>query len=118
MIRWALLFFLCIVIFPSISSGQISPFFNGKWVKIAATKQGVYQVTGAQLKTMGFTIPFASSQVQLYNYNLANLIDKVVANPKVGIFSSEKSDISIASLFNSSFIDLENKLTGIFLKLV
>ena len=85
MIRWALVFFLCIVIFPSISSGQISPFFNGKWVKIAATKQGVYQVTGAQLKAMGFTIPFASSQVQLYNFNLANLNDKVVANPKVGI---------------------------------
>lgn len=85
MIRAALLYFLCIVIFPSISSGQSSPFLNGKWVKIASTKQGVYQITGSQLKAMGFPIPFASSQVQLFNYNLANLNDKVVASPMVGI---------------------------------
>ena len=85
MIRAALVFFLIIVFFPSILSGQNSPFSNGKWVKIAATKQGVYQITGTQLKAMGFTIPFTSSQVQLYNYNLTNLTEKVESNPLVGI---------------------------------
>ena len=85
MLRVALLYFLCIVIFPSISSGQTSPFFNGKWVKIAATKQGVYQITGTQLKAMGFPVPFASSQVQIYNCNLSNLSEKVSVSPVVGI---------------------------------
>ena len=88
MIRAALVYFLCIVIFPSISSGQSSPFLNGKWAKIAATKQGIYQITGTQIKAMGFPVPFNSSQVQLYNYNLANLNDKVVASPMVGIFEN------------------------------
>ena len=85
MVRVALVYFLSIVFFPSILSGQNSPFSNGKWVKIATAKQGVFQVTGAQLKTMGFTLPFTSNQLQLFNYNLANLNEKVEVNPMVGI---------------------------------
>jgi hypothetical protein len=85
MVRGALVYFLSIVFFPTILSGQYSPFSNGKWVKIAATKQGIYQVSGSQLKAMGFTVPFASSHLQLFNYNLANLNEKVDANALVGI---------------------------------
>ena len=85
MVRVALVYFLSIVFFPSILSGQNSPFSNGKWVKIATSKQGIFQLTGSQLKAMGFVLPFSSNQLQLFNYNLANLNEKVDTNPVVGI---------------------------------
>ena len=88
MVRLALVYLISIVFFPTILSGQNSPFSNGKWAKIATTKQGVFQLTGTQLKAMGFTLPFASNQLQLFNYNLANLNEKVDANPVVGIIEN------------------------------
>lgn len=38
---------------------------TGKWVKIGVTKEGIYQLTDAQLKKAGFTDP---SKVKLYGY--------------------------------------------------
>ena len=85
MVRLLLLYFFSMVFFPSNLNGQNSPFSNGKWVKIAVTKQGMFQLTGTQLKAMGFSLPFPSSQAQLFNYNLSNLNDKVSANPLTGV---------------------------------
>jgi Peptidase family C25 len=85
MIRRSLLYFFSIVFLPFCVNGQNSPLFNGKWVKIAVAKQGIYQLSGTQLKAMGFSLPFPSSQAQLFNYNLSNLNDKVVANPLTGL---------------------------------
>ena len=85
MIRCLLLYFFSIVFLPFHVNGQNSPFSNGKWVKIAVAKQGIYQLTGTQLKAMGFNLPFPSSQAQLFNYNLSNLNDKVYANPLTGM---------------------------------
>lgn len=85
MIRCLLLYFFSIVFFPSNINGQNSPFFKGKWVKIAVAKQGIYQLTGTQLKAMGFSLPFPSGQAQLFNYNLSNLNDIVAANPLTGL---------------------------------
>ena len=66
-------------------SAQSVPFSQGKWVKIAVSKQGFYQVTGSQLKSWGLTLPFASSQLQLFNLNTANLVEKISANMGVGL---------------------------------
>lgn len=43
------------------------------------SKQGVYQITGVQLKTLGFPLPIASTQLQLFSYNLDQLSEKVTA---------------------------------------
>ncbi|MEY3192387.1 MAG: hypothetical protein RI982_158, partial [Bacteroidota bacterium] len=58
---------------------QNAAFNTGKWGKIAIAKQGIYQITGAQLKTLGFPLPIASTQLQLFNYNLDQLSEKVTA---------------------------------------
>jgi len=85
MISPVLLYFFSMLFFLSNLNGQNSPFLNGKWVKIAVAKQGIYQLTGTQLKTMGFSLPFPSGQAQLFNYNLSNLNEKVQANPLTGL---------------------------------
>lgn len=84
--RWGVLYILfSSLIFSTNISAQSVPFSQGKWVKIAVSKQGFYQVTGSQLKTWGLTVPFASSQLQLFNLNTANLVEKVTANVGVGL---------------------------------
>lgn len=65
--------------------GQNSPLSSGKWVKLAVGKQGIFQLTGTQLKSLGFSIPCASGQIQLYNFNLANLEEKVSPNLPDGL---------------------------------
>ena len=64
---------------PYFLGAQNAAFNNGKWAKIAISKQGIYQITGAQLKTLGFPLPITSAQLQLFNYNLAQLTEKVTA---------------------------------------
>jgi hypothetical protein len=84
--RWGVLYILCSSLFFSTNiSAQSVPFSQGKWVKIAVSKQGFYQVSGSQLKSWGLTVPFASSQLQLFNLNTANLVEKVTANMGVGL---------------------------------
>ena len=69
-------------------SAQSVPFSQGKWVKIAVSKQGVYQVTGSQLKAWGVTVPFSSQQLQLFNFNNSNLSEKVSEKMRVGLFEN------------------------------
>ena len=84
--RWGVIYILCSSLFFSTNiSAQSVPFSPGKWVKIAVSKQGFYQVTGTQLKSWGLTVPFASSQLQLFNLNTANLVEKISANMGVGL---------------------------------
>jgi len=64
------------------------PITQGKWVKIAVSKQGMYQITGSQLKAWGFAVPFASNQLQLFNYNTANLVEKNSDKMAVGLFEN------------------------------
>jgi len=87
--RWVILFiFYCSQFYLSNLSAQTVPISQGKWVKIAVSKQGMYQITGAQLKAWGFSVPFASHQVQLYNYNTANLVEKNSDQMPVGLFEN------------------------------
>ncbi len=57
--------------------GQVGMLSKGNWVKIAVPNEGVYQLTGAQIKAMGFTGKLNANQVQLYGMDLANLSEKV-----------------------------------------
>ena len=76
--RLGVLTFLLIGCCFSISVwGQIGMLSNGNWVKIAVPTEGVYQLTGAQLKAMGFAGKLNANQVQLYGMDLANLTEKV-----------------------------------------
>jgi hypothetical protein len=76
--RLGVLTFLLIGCCFSISVwGQIGMLSNGNWVKIAVPNEGVYQLTGAQLKAMGFASKLNANQVQLYGMDLANLTEKV-----------------------------------------
>ena len=76
--RLGVLTFLLIGCCFSISVwGQIGMLSNGNWVKIAVPNEGVYQLTGAQLKAMGFAGKLNANQVQLYGMDLANLTEKV-----------------------------------------
>ena len=79
--RWGVILILLnsIIYSPSVS-GQSVPISDGKWVKIAVSKQGVFQVSGAQLKAWGFSVPFPSNQLKLYNLNTSNLSEKVTSN--------------------------------------
>ena len=82
-----LLFLLCLIFNPALR-GQNSPLSTGQWVKLAAGKEGIYQVSGAQLKLMGFSIPCVSSQIQLFNYNLSNLQELPADKMTVGILEN------------------------------
>ena len=57
--------------------GQVGMLSKGNWVKIAVPNEGVYQLTGTQLKAMGFAGKVNANQVQLYGMDLANLTEKV-----------------------------------------
>ena len=74
--RWGVVYILLSSLFFSTTiSAQSVPFSQGKWVKIAVSKQGVYQVTGTQLRSWGLTVPFASAQLQLFNLNTDNIFE-------------------------------------------
>ncbi len=64
---------------------QTSPLFTGKWAKIAAQKQGIYKLTGAQIRTLGFSLPITSSQLQLFNFDFSQLSEKVPVDPSKGL---------------------------------
>jgi len=68
------------IFYPYFLGAQNAAFNNGKWAKIAVSKQGIYQITGVQLKALGFPLPIASTQLQLFNYNLNQLTEKVTPN--------------------------------------
>ncbi|MDE5740051.1 MAG: hypothetical protein K2H92_07050, partial [Bacteroidaceae bacterium] len=50
---------------------------TGKWVKIRVADEGVYQLTSATLKGMGFSQP---NKVRLYGYNLPILPEAQIEN--------------------------------------
>ena len=75
--RGVFIFFLGFMFSPYFLGAQNAAFNTGKWAKIAIAKQGIYQITGAQLRTLGFPLPIASSQLQFFNYNLSQLTEKV-----------------------------------------
>ena len=77
--RGVFIVFLGFMFSPYFLGAQNAAFNTGKWGKIAISKQGIYQITGAQLKTLGFPLPIASTQLQLFNYNLGQLTEKVTA---------------------------------------
>lgn len=77
-----LMFFLT---FTTYSMAQTSPLAKGKWAKIAVKKQGIFKLTGTQLRTLGFSLPIASNQIQLFGYDQVHLTEKVPTAPKVGL---------------------------------
>jgi len=77
--RGVFIVFLIFMFSPYFLGAQNAAFNTGKWAKIAISKQGIYQITGAQLKTLGFPLPIASKELQLFNYNLSQLTEKVTA---------------------------------------
>ena len=86
--RGVLIILMGSLFFSSICSAQSMPLSQGKWVKIAVSKQGVYQVTGSQLKSWGMTLPLTSQQIQLFNLNISNLSEKVRDNMGVGLYEN------------------------------
>jgi hypothetical protein len=72
-----LTFFLIGCCFTLPGWGQVGLLSKGNWVKIAVPDEGVYQLTGAQFRAMGFTGKVNANQVQLYGMDLANLNEKV-----------------------------------------
>jgi hypothetical protein len=75
--RGVFIVFLIFMFSPYFLGAQNAAFNSGKWAKIAISKQGIYQITGAQLKTLGFSLPIVSTQLQLFNYDIAQLSEKV-----------------------------------------
>jgi hypothetical protein len=57
--------------------GQVGMLSKGNWVKIAVPNEGVYKLSGAQFKAMGFTGNVNANQVQLYGMDLTVLSEKV-----------------------------------------
>ncbi|MFA9206397.1 MAG: C25 family cysteine peptidase [Burkholderiaceae bacterium] len=78
--RGVFIIFLIFMFSPYFLGAQNAALNTGKWAKIAVSKQGIYQITGAQLKTLGFPLPIRSTQLQIFNYNLAQLSEKVNAS--------------------------------------
>ena len=74
------IFFLVFLLVPCFLIAQNAAFNEGKWAKIGLSKQGIYQITGTQLKALGFSLPINSNQLQLFNYNLNQLSEKVSAS--------------------------------------
>jgi hypothetical protein len=60
--------------------GQVGMLSKGNWVKIAVPNEGVYKLTGAQFKAMGFSGKVNANQVQLYGMDLSILSEKVPNN--------------------------------------
>jgi DNA/RNA endonuclease YhcR with UshA esterase domain len=69
--------FLIVCSFALSGWGQVGMLSKGNWVKIAVPNEGVYQLTGAQFKAMGFTGKINANQVQLYGMDLSILSEKV-----------------------------------------
>ncbi len=83
--RWLLVYFLILNLTnPTNAVCQTADFSKGKWFKIATTQRAIYQVTGAQLKQMGISIPISSNKLQLFGFDLTQLSEKVPANVPVG----------------------------------
>lgn len=84
--KWArlLIFIVFLLLFAGLSA-QISPFSTGKWAKIGVKRQGIVKLTGGQLKTLGFNLPVASSQLQLFSLNGSLLSESVPAEPPMGL---------------------------------
>ncbi|MFM2014788.1 MAG: hypothetical protein RIQ51_278 [Bacteroidota bacterium] len=72
-----LTFFLIGCCFPVLGWGQVGMLSKGNWVKIAVPNEGVYQMTGAQFKAMGFAGKLNANQVQLFGMDLTKLSEKV-----------------------------------------
>ncbi len=83
--RRVFIIFLIFIFSPCFLGAQNAAFTIGKWAKIAVSKQGVYQITGTQLKALGFSLPISSTQLQLFNYNLSQLSEKVTPNVAIGL---------------------------------
>jgi len=77
-----LLFFLT---FSCSLKAQNSVLSSGNWAKIGTTKQGIYKLTGAQLNSLGFALPIASNQLQLFSFNISSLSDKVPSTADMGL---------------------------------
>lgn len=77
-----LLLFVC---FTHVLWAQNSPLAKGKWAKLAVNKQGIFKLTGAQMRSLGFSFPITSSQIQLFSFNAAMLTESVPANPSNGL---------------------------------
>ena len=86
--RGAVLFLLFFLFSTPKLRAQSSPLSTGQWAKISVGKQGIFQITGAQFKAMGFILPIMSNQVQLFSYDLANLDEKVTSNNPYGLFEN------------------------------
>ena len=74
-----LTFFLIVCCLSLPGWGQVGLLSKGSWVKIAVPNEGVYQLTGAQIKAMGFKGTVNANQVQLYGIDLTHLSEKVPA---------------------------------------
>jgi len=83
--RLLLLLFIAISMLHNSVWAQTSPFANGKWAKIAVQKEGIYKLTGTQLKSLGYTLPVASTAWQLFNLNASLLTEKVSSAPAFGL---------------------------------
>jgi hypothetical protein len=64
---------------------QTSALAKGLWTKVAVKKQGIFKITGAQLKSLGFSLPINSTQLQLFGFNQNLLNEKVTTNPTMGL---------------------------------
>ena len=86
--RLVLSYFMVFLTIFSTVKAQNSPLSTGKWSKIGAGKQGIYKLTGAQLGSLGFSLPIASNQLQLFGFDLSNLNDKVPSIPVFGLIEN------------------------------
>jgi Peptidase family C25 len=83
--RWLIVCFLILTLSKATRTAcQTADFSKGKWLKIATTQRAIYQVTGAQLKQMGVTLPINSSKIQLFGFDLSALSEKVPSNVPPG----------------------------------
>jgi len=113
-----LTFFLIGCCFPVLGWGQVGMLSKGNWVKIAVPNEGVYQLTGAQFKAMGFASKPNANQVQLYGMDLAKLIEKVpnalpdsLTEMAIEMQDVKKSPAMILCIFFYVLEQMEKELT-------
>ena len=83
--RWLIVCFLILALSKATKTAcQTADFSKGKWLKITTTQRAIYQVTGAQLKQMGVSLPISSSKIQLFGFDLSALSEKVPSNMPPG----------------------------------
>lgn len=68
---------LTLVVYAQSRYAEHSKLASGKWVKIRVTDEGVYQLTSASLKSLGFNDP---AKVCLYGYNRPFLPEACIEN--------------------------------------